>query len=129
MLYRALLTLLALQESPTFQASVNLVHVEVEVRQNQRLIEGPTKEDFRITDNGEVRPVLYLGNQEEPLDITLLLDTSASMEPVMEQVAAAARAALAQLRGGDRIAVMALDEDPDLLVDFISDFEAAYRVR
>jgi VWFA-related protein len=127
MLNLILLALLAFQESPTFNVDVKLVHVDAEVRQNQRLIEGLTKDDFRITDSGAVRPVLYLGHQEEPLDIVLLLDTSASMQPVMNRVAGAARAALAQLRDGDRVAVMAFDRHPELVADFSSDFEAVER--
>jgi Mg-chelatase subunit ChlD len=53
--------------------------------------------------------VLSVGRQQEPLDIVLLLDTSASTRPVIERVTEAPRSALAQLREGDRVAVMAFD--------------------
>jgi VWFA-related protein len=121
------LLLFLFQDAATFRADVSLVHVDVEVRQDQKLVEALTTEDFRITDNGRPMPVLYLGHQEEHLDIVLLLDTSASMRPVMERVADATRAALGQLRGGDRVAVMAFDRDPTLIADFSSDFEAVER--
>jgi VWFA-related protein len=121
------LLLLLLQDAPTFRADVSLAHVDVEVRQDQRLVESLTKDDFRITDNGRAMPVLFVGHEEEPSDIVLLLDTSASMRPVMERVAEATRAALAQLREGDRVAVMAFDRDPELIEDFSSDFAAVER--
>ncbi len=121
------LLLFLFQDAPTFRADVRLVHVDVEVRQDQKLVDGLTKEDFRVTDNGRVVPVLFLGHQEEPLDIVLLLDTSASMRPVMQRVADASKAALAQLREGDRVAVMAFDRDPELVEDFSSDFDAVER--
>lgn len=121
------LLLLAFQDAAIFKSDVSLVHVDAEVRHNERLVEGLTKADFRITDNGQARPVLYLGNQEEPLDVILLLDTSASMRPVIERVADAARAALAQLREGDRVAVMAFDRDADLIAGFSADFPGVER--
>jgi hypothetical protein len=58
--YFILLALLAFQESPTFQVDVKLVHVDAEVRHNQRLIERLTKDDFRIIDSGTLRPVVHL---------------------------------------------------------------------
>lgn len=123
-----LLLLLALQNEPAFRSEVNLVHVDAEVRQNDRLIEGLTARDFRILDNGREMPVVHIGYQEEPLDVVLLLDTSASMKPVQERVAGAAREALAQLRDGDRVAVMAFDGDPELIEDFTGDFALIDRV-
>jgi len=121
------LLLVLFQDDPTFRTGVSLVHVDVEVRQDQKLIEGLTGKDFLVTDNGRTMRLLHFGHQEEPLDIVLLLDTSASMEPVMERVADAARNALAQLQEGDRVAVMAFDRDPDLIADFSSDFAAVER--
>jgi VWFA-related protein len=126
----AALLLLGFQDPATFTSEVTLVHVDVEVRSSgdERLIEDLTKDDFRIKDNGDVQPVLSVGRQEEPLDVILLLDTSASMRPVIERVADAARTALAELREGDRVAVMAFDRDPELAADFTSDFESVERV-
>jgi VWFA-related protein len=124
MLHLPLLLLLAAEETATFRAGVNLVHIDVEVRQGERTVEGLTKDDFRVTDNGRAQTILSAASVEEPLDVILLLDTSASMEPVMERVARAARTALGQLREGDRVAVMAFDEAPELVADFTGDFAA-----
>ena len=126
--YLPWLLLLAFQSPPTFTSQVNLVHVEAEVREDERLIEGLRKQDFRIEDNGEEQEILYLGNQEEPLDIILLLDTSISMRPVIERIADAASASLGQLQEGDRIALMTFDREPHLVVDFTSEFAEVERL-
>ena len=127
-----LVLVLAYQDQPTFRSEVALVHVDAEVRVEDRLIDGLAKEDFRITDNGKPREILYFGHTEEPLDVILLFDTSASMYPVVARVAETARAALDELRQGDRVAVMAFDADTDLILDFTKDFavvEQAIRER
>ena len=121
------LWLLAFQEQPAFRSDVSLVHVDAEVSGQGRVIEGLRKEDFRVTDNGKPREILYLGEQEEPLDIVLLFDTSLSMRPVVERVARTSRAALAELRTSDRVAVMAFSTHIDLIADFTDDLGAVER--
>ena len=116
--------LLAFQDAPSFRTDVSVVHVDAEVSSQGHLIEGLQKEDFRVTDNGKPREILYLGEQEEPLDIILLFDTSLSMRPVVERVARTSRAALAELRSGDRVAVMAFSTRIDLIADFTDDLSA-----
>jgi hypothetical protein len=59
----------------------------------------------------------YFGHAEEPLDVLLVFDTSASMLPAIARVADVSRAALGELRPGDHVAVMAFDEDTDLIAD------------
>ena len=111
----------------TFYSGIALVHVDAEVRVQERLIDGLVKADFRITDGGTPRDILYFGHQEEPLDVILLFDTSASMRPVVASVSTTARAALSELRQGDRAAVMAFDKDTDLILDFTEDLTAVER--
>ena len=112
---------------PVLISEVALVHVDAEVRSQDRLIDGLSKEDFRITDGGQPREILYFGHQEEPLDVILLFDTSASMQPVVASVSRTARAALGELRRGDRVAVMAFDKATDLILDFTEDLTAVER--
>jgi VWFA-related protein len=106
---------------------VSLVHVDAEVTSQGRAIENLGKEDFRILDNGKPRDVISLGEQENPLDIILLFDTSLSMRPVVERVARTSHAALAELRSGDRVAVMAFATRIDLIADFTDDLDAVER--
>jgi Ca-activated chloride channel homolog len=119
--YLPLILLLTFQQSSTFRAEVRVVRVDAEVRQDARSIDGLTREDFQVTDEGKPQDVMYFGHTEEPLDLILLFDTSGSMLPAIEQVATVSRLALGALRSDDRVAVMAFDADTDLIADFTSD--------
>jgi hypothetical protein len=105
MFWLPLLVLFAFQARPDFRADVRVVRVDAEVSQDGRLIEGLAREDFRIRDGGKPREIVYFGHTEEPLDIILVFDTSASMLPAVERVAEVSRAALGassgRPRGGD----------------------------
>ena len=119
-----LLAGLALQQQATFRTEVAMVRVDAEVLHQGQPVEELTKEDFQVTDNGERREILHFAHQEEPLDVILLFDTSASMQPVVKRISQTANAALGELRDGDRVAVRAFSRGSDLLLDFTTDFDA-----
>ena len=120
----SLILLLALQQPPAFRAEVRVVHVDAEVRQGARSIDGLTRQDFQVADEGRPQEILYFGQTEEPLDLILLFDTSGSMLPAIERVSNVVRIALGALQRDDRVAIMAFDRDTDLVADFTSDREA-----
>jgi VWFA-related protein len=124
MRFATLLLALLAQDQPTFRSDVALVHADVEVRDEHGPVDGLTKENFRIADNGRLRNLVYFAHEEQPLDLILLFDVSSSMRPVVARVAEAAHKALGELREGDRIAVMAFDSKTVLVADFSGDFEA-----
>jgi Mg-chelatase subunit ChlD len=129
MLCLSCLLFVSLQQRPDFRADVRLVRVDAEASVDGRLIDGLTKEDFRIRDDG-ARDILYFGHTEKPLDVILVFDASGSMRPSVEAVASVAKVALGELRPGDRVAVMAFDADTDLVQGFTEDLsgvEAAIR--
>jgi VWFA-related protein len=90
---------------------------------NGQPVEGLARADFEVTDNGAAREILHFRYREEPLDLVLLFDTSLSMQPVVERIAQTGTAALAELRSGDRVAVMAFSSGTDLILDFTEQFE------
>jgi VWFA-related protein len=114
----------AAQDSAVFTTGVSLVHVDVEVVDGSRLLNGFTKDSFRILDNSVPQKILHFSQEEEPIDIILLFDVSGSMKPKLERVAAAAHVALAELRAGDRVAVMAFTGRARLLSRFTEDLTA-----
>ena len=122
MLHLVLPLLLSVLQAPAFRTEVRVVRVDAEVREDNRLVDGLTERDFRVTDEGKPQQILYFGQSEEPLDLLLLFDTSGSMFPSVEQVAEVSHLALSELRAGDRVAVMAFDKRTDLVLDFTSDF-------
>jgi Ca-activated chloride channel homolog len=118
------LLLLFLQDAPVFKSNVSLVRVDAEVSDSTRTLDGLTKDDFRVFDNGTEQAITHFSQDQEPLDIVLLFDTSGSMRPKVEQVSAAATQALAQLRAGDRVAVWTFTQRSVVLAPFTDDLKA-----
>ena len=107
-----------------FRTGVSAVSVDAQVTLGGRPLTSLTKEDFVVADRGKAQPVLYFGMEEEPLDLVLLLDTSGSMRPATEEVARAARQALAALHPGDRVAVMVFKTGQALALPFTASLES-----
>lgn len=112
------------QDRSVFQSGVSLVHVDAEVTDGMRLLTGFHKEDFRVLDNGAPQTILYLTQEETPLDLILLFDISGSMNPKLELIGRSAHAALAQLSRGDRVAVMAFNTRTTMVAPFSGDMDA-----
>jgi VWFA-related protein len=112
------------QGTTTFKAAVALIHTDVEVVEEGRILTGFTKDDFRILDEGKPQPILQFSAGEEALDLILLFDISGSMQLVVSQVAAASRQAFHELRPGDRVCVMVFNTKVREIAPFTSDVEA-----
>ena len=115
------------QDAPAFRSEVALVHVDVEVTDGTRTLSGFRKEDFFVRDNGQPQKVLYFSHDEEPLDVILLFDISGSMRPKVAKVAASAHTALAELRPGDRIAIMTFHGSSRVIAPFTDDLAEVER--
>lgn len=121
------LVLCRAQEPAEFRTGVSLVHVDAEVRDETGSLSGLHKEDFLITDNRVPQHILYFSQDVEPLDLILLFDISGSMRPKIEKVASSSRSALAELRAGDRVAVMTFHSNSTLVAPFTEDLNAVAR--
>lgn len=117
-------SLAAAQDTPVFKSDVALVKVDAEVTDGTKLLGGFQKDDFRIVDNGAQQPILYFSQGEEPLDIILLFDLSGSMMAKLQKLAAAAHGALAELRKGDRVAVMVFGSKTRVVLPFTDNLDA-----
>src|SRR5258708_36681804 len=115
------------QEGLTFRSYVSLVRLDAEVTDGTRTLHGFHKEDFVVKDNGQPRQVLYFSNDEVPLDLILLFDISGSMRPKVQRVSASASAALAELRAGDRVAIMTFPRTTQIVAPFPEDLAAVQR--
>jgi len=120
----AALAALAAQD-PVFRADVSLVRVDAQVMRAQEIVNGLQKDDFAILDNGKPQTILYCTQDEEPLDLLLLFDTSGSMLPSMRRLAASAHTALSELRKGDRVAVANFNTEASLIAPLNDDLEQA----
>src|SRR5258706_3369255 len=110
-------------EMPVFRAGVTLVKVDIEVTGRSSVdISDFKQQDFKIFDEGALQEIAYFGRESEPLDLMLLLDVSGSMRRSLEEVAAGARVALAQLHPGDRVALMLFSRRAEVVQPFTDDF-------
>jgi VWFA-related protein len=108
-----------------FRTEVSLVKVDFEVV--ERTGGSPadfTKDDFVVFDENQPQPIVHLERQSVPLDLLLLLDISGSMRRSLEDVAAASRAALAQLHPGDRVALMLFSRRAEVVQPFTEDLSS-----
>jgi len=116
------------QNAPTFKTAVSLVHVDAEVASaDGRILDGFTKKDFRIFDEGKEQPVLHFSAGDAALDLILLFDVSGSMGPKVQQVGLAAREGMQELRPGDRVSVMVFDTRTRVLLPFTDDLDLVER--
>ncbi len=114
----------AMAQDVLFRTGVSLVRVDAQVNSAAGGVNGLTREDFEIRDNGELQRVLYCSQEEQPLDLLLLFDNSGSMLPAMRRLAASAHTALSELRKGDRVAVANFNSEAWLMSDFNDDLDA-----
>jgi len=116
------------QEAPTFRSNVSLVHVDAQVTAaDGKQLDGFTKDDFRILDEGKPQTIAQFATGQESLDLILLFDVSGSMREKVAEVAKAARQGMQELRHGDRVAIMVFNTKPRLLMPFTEDLEAVQR--
>jgi hypothetical protein len=76
------------------RTSVSLVRVDAQVNGSAGGVNGLSKEDFEVRDNGELQRVLYCSQEDQALDLLLLFDNSGTMLPAMRRLAASGSAGL-----------------------------------
>ena len=115
------------QSTPSFRSDVSLVHIDAEVVDGARVLDGFTQSDFRVLDNKSPQTITHFGQSEAPLDVILLFDISGSMSPNVEKISSAAKLAFTALKPGDRVAVMVFNTRTRTVEPFTSDLDAAAR--
>src|SRR5687767_1369174 len=69
------------QESFRFRSSVELINVTATVSDGRgRFVSGLRQEDFRVYEDGELRPITHFTAERVPVSLGIVLDTSGSME-------------------------------------------------
>jgi Ca-activated chloride channel family protein len=84
--------------------SANLVSVPVSVmnRQGQYVVD-LHQQDFRVFEDGKEQSIVHFSNVDQSFSVVLLIDTSGSTAPFIEQIKAAAKAFVDQLRPTDTV--------------------------
>jgi VWFA-related protein len=94
-----------------FRSGVDGVTIQASVRHNNRPATGLTAADFELLDEGVPQEIRTLSVETVPVDITLLLDLSSSVDgPLLQRLKTAVSDTAALLREGDRIRLVAISQ-------------------
>jgi len=110
---------LSQQPAATFRAGVDAVAVEASVRRNNRPVTGLKAGDFQLLDNGVPQQISDLTYERLPIDVTVLLDVSASVTgAVLDQLRQSVRQLKADLGPRDRLKLVSFNMQVRRLADF-----------
>jgi VWFA-related protein len=105
--------------APVFRAGADAVSVEASVRRDRRVVTGLTAADFEVLDNGVAQQVSDVSYEKLPIDVTVLLDVSASVSgPVLDELRRALKQLRADLSTQDRLRLLTFNMRVQRLVDF-----------
>lgn len=115
-------------QAGAFRSAVELVALQVSVVDGQRkYVDGLAVEDFGVFEEGAAQPVTLFSAATAPLDVMVLLDTSASMRERMPVAQEAATAFVRTLRPEDRAAVVLFSTDVRVAQPLTSDVPSLER--
>src|SRR5262245_24003253 len=135
----ACVTAMALQQSPpplpiqqprdqVYRSAVEIVALNVTVTdQRLRYVSELSAADFAVSEDGVPQKITYFGVGRLPLDLAVLLDTSASMSHALPTAQKAATGFVEALKPGDRVAIMGVTNRAELLQPLDDDLAAAAR--
>ena len=107
------------QPAPTFRAGADIVSVEAAVRREKRPVAGLKIADFQLLDNGVPQQISDVSYERLPIDVTVLLDVSASVTgSVLDQLRQSVRQLKADLGASDRLKLVAFNMQVRRLADF-----------
>ena len=112
-------------QQPTYRATTELVSLNVTVvDQSSQPVAGLTSDQFEVFEDGVRQEVKFFAPGEMPLDVAILLDTSASMASSLALAQDAAIRLVNALRDDDRAAVMAISGGLRLIQPFSAEKDA-----
>jgi len=107
---------------PTFRSGASLVSLNVTVMDGgAKYVTGLQPGDFAVFEDGVKQDVRFFESTNVPVDLFVLLDTSASMTDRMDVVHQAAIGFLRTLRAGDRGAVVAFSDSVSVVQPLTED--------
>ena len=109
------------QQEPkaTFRTGADVVTVEASVQRDKRPVTGLKTTDFELLDNGVPQQISDLSYERLPIDVTVVLDVSASVTgDVLDQLRQSVRQLKADLGPHDRLKLVAFNMEVRRLTDF-----------
>ena len=112
------------QGDPVFRSGVSLIRVDAQVTDaTGGVIEGLTRDDFRVLDEGAPQTLVNFSFGLEPLDLILLFDTAGSMHSKLLEVVRATQLGFNELHKGDRVSVRVFGSSSFELLPFSENLE------
>lgn len=112
-------------KSPVFSAGIQLVNLDISVTDNttHRFVEDLTADDFVIKEGGDDQPqrIVSFERQERPVDLTILVDVSGSMDRVLEQTRMAVIELAKTMRPEDQVRAIFFATHTRVICPFTSD--------
>ena len=100
-----------LDAQQVFRSSVDGVIIPVSVRTGNKAISGLKAADFELRDNGVLQEIREAESEKVPIDLTLLLDLSTSVDgPLLQRLKTAVVDTAGLLRDDDRIRLVAVSQ-------------------
>lgn len=110
------------RQQPTFRTGTRLVPLYVTVTDAQgRLVPDLTRDDFEVLDNEKIQEISFFQNEPQPITVTVMLDTSASMTLNFDLLKRSAEQFLIRLLPDDRGRVGAFNDKIQFASEFSSD--------
>jgi len=111
------------QPQPNIRVNVNMTLIPVTVLDEKgHSVLGLSQDNFRVLDGAESRPIVSFGQQDAPISIGIVFDTSRSMTQKYQTARYAPTELLRHLNSEDEAFVITVSEKPELLHGFTSDF-------
>jgi VWFA-related protein len=105
--------------APVFRAGADVVMVEASVRRDRRAVQGLKAADFELLDNGVRQEITDVSYEKLPIDVTVVLDVSASvMGSGLDELRRALKQLRADLTAQDRLRLFTFNMRVKRLVDF-----------
>ena len=113
----------ATQQQPSFRGGTDLVslNVTVNVAGTNRYVTGLEMDDFEVFEDGAKQEITLFNNSNSPLALSLLMDTSASMDTRMNTAQEAAIGFARTIRRQDTAQVIDFDSKVQVVQPFTND--------
>ena len=106
-------------QAPVFRAGADVVSVEASVRRDRRPVVGLKADDFELLDNGVPQQIVDVNHEKLPIDVTVLLDVSASVTgAALDELRRGLRELRADLGAADRLRLVTFNMSMRRVVDF-----------
>jgi len=110
------------RQQPAFRAGVELVSLNITVSDGSHYVTDLQQDEFSVFEDGVKQDVTFFNKTNLPIALSLLMDTSASMETKLQTAQDAASGFAKRLRSQDLAEVVDFDSRVTVLQDFTNNF-------